>query len=264
MHFLHRTVSNDLADWVKWTDGAASGDIDIDNDGVMPSTRFLVDISHALSQRLGRQMSQFMVYKVDYVRIDMVNVDDVVDNTSGAQFSGRCDFWSPTKHRIDAMKLARVAEKASEDTQTDGDAWFFSNQHDYRGLRFNYDADGQVRYATGESLTGTLLPDAEWNLQTLFGAMDNNLEQVTKANSLWNNRTGFQDQFGWSTAYINYENSGTYAPRDLPFTLERAGLEVLGGLMMFSVTHSSTDAPGSVDDDYNLRITIGVSGWSEI
>lgn len=265
---ISRVVSEAQPNWVKWLTGGAAGDIDIDNDGVMPTTRFLVDISQALSQRLGRQMSHNMVYVVDYVHIQLLNVDDVADNNAGANFSGRCDYWVPTKHRIDAMKLARKAEKATEDFQVDADSFFLSTEQDYSGLRFNWDGDGQVIYATAEGLGGTGLSASEWNLADLFSVYNNNLTQPTQTNAMWatDGRTGYPNNFGWTVSYMNNVGGSTtsHHPISTPFVLERAGLEVLAGLMHFEITHSSTDAPTAVDDDYQVYITLGISGWREI
>ena len=65
VHYMSRRASESQNDWCNFIDGGANADIDLDNDGVMPTTRILVDLTQALSQRLGRQLSMMSTYKVD-------------------------------------------------------------------------------------------------------------------------------------------------------------------------------------------------------
>lgn len=267
-----RSASTGSGDWCKFIAGGASADIDIDNEGVMPDTRILVDLSQALSQRFGKQMSMMSTYRVNYVRVELLNVDDIVmDNSSAASFSGKCQFWSPSKHRIDAMKTARALEKSLESIEVDNDSWLLSTDTDYSGMRFNWDADDQVVYATIEGFTG--LAGAQWDLGELFSVYGGMLGTGGQTNSMWaaNYRCGYQEQFGFSMDYSNYgvddspiPDSTRYLPRSTPYENHFPNaLEVLGGLMMFDITHSSTDAPEVIDDDYQVQITIGIEGWSD-
>jgi len=265
-HMIAKTATQ--TGWIKYIAGGIDDDIDVDNDGVMPSTRILVDLSQGLSIRLGRQMSMMSTYKVNYVRIDLLNVDDANDNEDGASFSGRCQYWHPTKYRMEAMTLARQLENAHEATELDGDSFLLSTENDYTGIRFNWDADGQVEYATGEGFTG--LAGSEWDLAELFEVYGTQLGAPTQNNALWspNNRTGFTHQFGFAMDYRNAtdDNNVTqvYHPEQNAFVMHlNDPIEVLGGLMEFDITHSSADPPTGVDDDYAVQITIGVSGWSD-
>lgn len=268
VHMVSRTAGSNVSDWFQWIAGDGTGagaDIDADNDGEMADTRALVDLSQALSQRLGRQMSMMSVYKVNYLRIELENVDDLNDNEDGVAFGGKVNFWSPTKHRMNAMKLARSAEKHAEKSEVDADSFYLSTDHDYSGIRFNWDADGQVHYATSEAYSG--LAGTEWDLKELFDVYDGMVEPgVVQSNALWSNdgRTGFPENIGFGTSYWN-NVGGAYQPQTTAFEWNGGNqhIEVLGGLLEVDVIHSSTDPPGAVDDDYRVRITVGITGWRD-
>lgn len=265
VHMVSRTAGTAQTDWFSFIAGGAAGDIDIDNDGEMPDTRILVDLSQALSQRLGRQMSMMSVYKINYIRIELENVDDAVDNVDGAQFGGKVNFWSPTKHRMNAMKLARATEKHQEKGEVDADSFFLSTDHDYSGIRFNWDADNQVVFPTAESFTG--LAGAEWDLAELFDVYNSMVVQnPVQSNSMWSNdgRCGFPENIGFSVEYWNNVGGG-YQPHSTAFEWNGGDqyLEVLGGLLELDVIHSSTESPSLVDDDYRVRITVGITGWRD-
>ena len=265
VHMVSRTAGPNTDDWFSWIAGASAADIDIDNDGVMPDTRALVDLSQALSQRLGRQMSMMSVYKVNYIRIELENVDDVSDNDDGASFGGKVNFWSPTKHRMNAMKLMRSTEQHVEKGSIDQDSFFLSTDHDYSGLRFNWDGDSQVVHATSEGFSA--LAGSEWDLQELFNVYNQMVEPATvQSNAMWaaDGRCGFPENIGFSCGYWN-NVGGAYQPQSYAFEWNGGDqyIEVLGGLLELDVITSSTDAPDIVDDDYQVRITVGVSGWRD-
>lgn len=271
-HYISRTISTESNDWVKWIDGASFGDIDIDNDGEMPLTRALIDISQGLSQRLGRQMSMYSTYTVDYLSIQLINVDDTTqDNYQGAEFGGKVAWYTPTKHRIDALQLMRQVEKAVESTEIDGDSWLLSLEKDYLGVRFNWDADHQIDSPTGESFA--LLAGTQWDMAELFEIYSDMEGLPVQHNALWTHRTGYTDNISWNAYYRNNAidtdglNATVYQPQSNIFQMTNMNAEVLGGLMCINVTNSSTDVPELIgllqDDDYRLLITVGISGWSD-
>lgn len=269
MHMMSRQVSPAYEDWICFIAGGAAGDIDIDNDGFMPDTRILIDLSHALSQRLGRQMSMFSTYKVDYISINLVNKDDTgVDNDSGAEFAGRVLWHTPSKHRIEALQLMRQLEKVSESTVLDADSWLISTEKDYSGVRFNWDDDDQVLHATSEAFT--TLSGSQWDMSELFSIYDIMEGAPQQQNALWSGRTGYPNSLAWNCYYRNnaWDTDGVdspiYQPESSIFQANNLKLEVLGGLMVIDVTNSSTDDTAhTIDDDYNVVVTIGVSGWSD-
>lgn len=266
LHLMSKIANEDQAGWVTWVAGASSNDIDIDNDGVMPDTRLIIDISQALSQRLGKQMSMMSTYKVNYIGIQLVNVDDVNDNDGAAEFSGRIHYYEPSKHRIDAMQLARQTEKAAETVDVDSNSFLLRTTNVYNGMRFNWDSDSQVAYATAEGFSA--LTGGFWDLNELFFVYDSMLgDKMSDAvNKLWANRTGYESQLGFTVAYQNSQGANLqgYSPLNRPFIFQSSNpIEVLGGLLMIDFENSSTDTPQAIDDDYQVMITIGVSGWSD-
>lgn len=275
-HYMARSGSADFNDWAHWISGTGpDGAIDIDNDGVMSNVAKLrIDLTQALSLRLGRQMSMMSTYRVNYIRLELRNVDDANDNDSGAQFHGQIHAWSPTKHRINAMQLARAIEKA-DGADEPGDMFGpLDNARTYSGMRFNWDSDSQVKFATGESFS--VLTGTQWDLAELFNTYETS--QVSYAsdydNALWTQgRCGQPNNLGFSVAYANKTQTeqltdpGTqdsYDPRSDAYEFH-GNLEVLGGLLMLEVTHSSVDDGDltAIDDDYELFVTIGVEGWSD-
>lgn len=278
MHYMSRHASNDQNDWATFILGSGNlTDIDIDNDGDMPSTAVVVDITQALSQRLGRQMSMHSTYKIDYLSIRLVNSTNGLDNDSAAQFGGRIHWWSPTKHRIDAMHLARATETAVESSDIDLDSYLLATQQDYKGMRYNWNYDDQVSKATAEGFTA--LSGNEWDLEELFELYGEMLDVPTQTNALWSsNRTGYPDQMAWGAGYSNRSDANIYTaaippdvsvsqqmqPRDMPFVIQDAGIEAMCGLLYIDVESCNTDdVASSFDDDYHLLITVGVSGWSD-
>ncbi len=268
MHYMSRQVSPSFTDWISFIEGGVGGDIDIDNDGVMPTTRILIDLSHALSQRLGRQMSMYSTYKVDYISIQLVNQDDATDNESGAEFGGKVAWWTPSKHRIDALQLARQVENSNEEDEIDADSWLLSTEKDYSGVRFNWNGDNQVQYATQEAFSA--LAGTEWDMEELFNLYNGMEGAPQQTNALWTGRTGYPNQMSWNAYYRNSAwdtddiDSAIYQPESNIFQAQNLGLEVLGGLLTIDVTNSSTNDPTStIDDDYAVVVTVGVSGWSD-
>lgn len=265
---ISRSASASALDWCKWIDNDDNNNtIDGDSDGVFTQpNRILCDISQALSQRLGRQMSQMATYVVDYISVHLRNKDDLNDNDAGLEINGGIHFWGPSKHRINALQMARQLETNIESVSYDADSFVLSTEKDYSGLRFNWDADGQVKYATSEGfgeLAGT-----EWDMAELFqvyGNMQGDSSQYQ--NALWNQgRGGYPNQIGFSTSYTNQTNQGldeTFDPKSQVFTFDKP-VEVLGGLLMLDITHSSTGVPfQTIDDDYEIVVTLGVKGWSD-
>lgn len=268
LHTITRAASPNSSDWCKWIENDdGNHTIDIDADGVFTQqNRVLIDLSQALSQVLGRQMSMFSTYEVEYIRIELLNEDDANDNDSGACFSGTGYYWAPSKHRIDAMQLMRQVEAVDESGEIDGDSFLLSLDRDYKGMRFNWDGDGQVHHATQEdfaSLAGTY-----WDLNELMQVYGTMQQQGNEySNALWDTRTGVHNSFGFSVSYsndlANTPEPAIHDPKSLPFELNHP-ISVLGGLIMLDFTHSSTDSPiNVVDDDYLVQVTVGVKGWSD-
>ena len=270
-HMISRHAGSDVTDWFRFivNNDVDPTTVDADADGVYPSGTYelLVDLSHALSQRLGRQMSMMSVYRVNYIRIDLVNSDDPVnDNDTGLTIGGKLSYWEPSKHRVEAMQLARATEKAAESTAIDGDSFLLSTQKDYTGMRFNWNDDGQVVFATSEAFTG--LAGTEWDLQELFNTYDVMMGSGEQSNILWSaGRTGYPNQMNVAVSFNNHGVDGATTITDQTAYEWNGGqnhISVLGGLLHLDLQYSSVDDPDtSVDDDYKIAITIGVEGWRD-
>lgn len=246
----------------KWIEHVpADGDFDADNDGVMAPVHLgLVDLSDVASQLLGQQVPQSARFTVKRIWMMLRNVDDIDDNDESQWFSGTLRWYYPTQHRLEALALAREAEKFSEGDEMDGDGFFLSDDNDYSALRFGWmsnDGTGvvdQVRHQSAEDFTG--MAGNQWNLQTVF-SIYNLMEPATKSNSLWTGRAGSM------TCKIPYTvaNASGIGVGDAPALLTdwnsgEINAEVLAGLMSFTVADSGGDEVGSVDDDYKMIIGI--------
>lgn len=246
--------------------GTDSQAIDGDNDGFFTQRNtILFDLTQALSEKLGKQLSQMSVYEVDYIRIALVNFQSANDNESGLSVSGEIEYWTPTSHRVDAMKLARQVEAAQESTQIDDDSFLLSSQRDYKGMRFNWDADGQVKHATAEAFSG--LSGNEWDLSELFGVYgEMQARSFEYDNALWNTRSGAPNTQGFETSYTNYTRltgANNFDPESRAYEFDKP-ISVLGGLLAINFTHSSVGSSlNTVDDDYLVQVTVGVKGWSD-
>tara|TARA_B110000444_G_C18815172_1_gene584734 strand:+ start:417 stop:1247 length:831 start_codon:yes stop_codon:yes gene_type:complete len=275
---MNRIVSDQSSDWVCTLNGPPANNYSADNDGVMGSSHtILVDLSQALSQRLGRQMSMMSTYKVDYVRIDVLNVDDLNDNNSGVFFQGQISYHHPTAHKVNAMQLARQIENA-DGADEPGDMFGpLDNQRTYKGMRFGWSSDNQVAFQTGESFS--VLSGQQWDLAELFTIYEASQTQDSDyTNALWTSgRCGYPNQMAWSAGVTNMSqtqaaantelDSGTqdnWNPTATPYESHKR-LDVLGGLLLIETTHSCVDDGDvtTLDDNYQYRVTVGVSGWSD-
>ena len=93
--------------------------LDQDADGVHQGTstarQIVVDLSHALGYRLGKQLPMTANYRVNYIRIGLRNVDDLNDNDGTSYFAGTVEWYNPSKHRIDGIQAWRMLEKKLEE-----------------------------------------------------------------------------------------------------------------------------------------------------
>lgn len=279
---MSRVASSSKSDWVHAYSG--SNLLEVDPDGLMSVPRKIrIDLSQALSQRLGRQMSMMSTYKVNYIRIELLNVDNTNDNDAGALFQGKLHYWSPSKHRINAMQLARQVEQKQGEGNV-GDLFGpLDNTVTYKGMRFNWDSDSQTQFATTESFS--VLSGSEWDLAELFNTyeMSKNVDENTYTNALWSSgRCGYPEQVGWSASMSNMiatdrlisfplgpdaASFDIYDPKSSAYELNLGNnpVEVLGGLLNLEVTHSSVENGGltTINDQFHLRVTVGVTGWSD-
>lgn len=274
---MSRAASGTKSAWVHTYQG--NNLLTVDPDGLMSSPRKVrIDLSQALSQRLGRQMSMMSTYKVNYIRIELLNVDNLNDNDAGALFAGKLHYWSPSKHRINAMQLARQVEQKQGEGNV-GDLFGpLDNTVTYKGMRFNWDSDSQVQFATTESFS--TLSGSEWDLDELFNVyeLSKNVGPTTYTNALWDSgRCGYPEQMGVAFSMTNMISTerqifgdgasfDIYDPKSNAYEIHLTDpIEVLSGLLNLEITHSSIENGDltTIDDEFQLQITVGVTGWSD-
>ena len=269
-HYVSRTASGSPNNWMTYIAGGSMDDIELDNDGVMPDTRILIDLSHAMSEVLGKQMSQMANYRVSYISVNIVNRQDGIDNESGVEFSGQLNYYSPTQNRIDALQLARQLEKHTESADIDADSFLLTTEKDYSGMRFNWDGDNQIKYPTVEGFSA--LVGSEWDITELFSIYNTMLGSGDYANELWTyGRCGRTENISFNTWYQNKTGTADalddhewYEPRSHMFQAN-VDFTAMTGLLVLDITNSSTDDPTTEldwDDDWRVEVTIGVDGWS--
>ncbi|MEK9918979.1 MAG: hypothetical protein VW496_06265 [Pelagibacteraceae bacterium] len=273
LHMISGTLQNQqiTARGFHWVQGANNDDIDIDNDGVMTATQGIIDLSEALSYRLGRQIPMCANFRINYIRVSLRNMDDASDNAQGAFFQGDFGYYTPQKHRIDALQAWRKYVKENEKQEVDGTGMFISNEKWYKGFRFGWTGSGEINYPSANP--PALLPNG-YNMIDMLSHYENSISDtngggIDYGNAIYDRRVGRASRLHWSADIMNVEDvdvavENIYAPKvnDFVWTAPAGhNIVVMGGLMEFNVTHSSTDAPGAVDDDYEVVIDLGVSGW---
>lgn len=269
-HIVTTTI-DDLSPFVWRPDTAPfAGDIDIDNDGVM-NHQAILDLSSAVSQVIGKQVNQFSTFRVNYLSIHLENRDDVSDNDDGANFGGRIEFFKPNAHAINAMKAFRMIDREQRKELISNAGEFWNSQTGstrYNTPRMNFFLTDQKVVAGVE--TTQVWQDAGLGdypalepLLQVYADSQIRENQADYTNEVWSRRTGLTQKLHWSASYENNQDGTIYHPRSNPFIWQSQGndLEVLGGLMQIRFEHSSTDSPGTVDDDYTVHISVGISGW---
>lgn len=250
--------------------------IDQDADGVMEgfSRRTIVlDLSEMLGYRLGKQIPMTANFRVNYLSIGLRNVNDGNDNDGPNYFAGDWEWYTPTKHRVDAVQAWRQLEKRIEEHDSDQEGIFVSSEDRYKGFRYGWThSEEQVQHVTmgapGE------LPNG-YNLVDMLTTYNAGLNQGTpsQSNAIWDRKVGRSSHLGWSAVCENGEfrdgplldndNFDTANIRDFQWTAPHGhAIEVMGGLLIINVTHSSVDNIQNIDDDFDLHIDVGVSGWS--
>lgn len=259
---LYATGTLGLTTGMKWIYNAPAGeDIDGDNDGVIePAHGALVDLSDLSSQILGQQVPQSAKYTVRRIWMGLKNVDDADDNDESTYFGGTVRWYPPTQHRLNALSLAREAEKFSEGDEMDGDSFFLRDTAQYNAMRFGWQTNtgdfevDQVRFGTSEDFDD--IDGTEWGLGVIFDIY-NSMYPPTKDDSLWNGRAGTMAcKIPWSCSAATGVGAGDAPALRTDWNSGQISADILAGLLYVVVSNSSLDEAGSVDDDY--YITFGV------
>lgn len=251
--------------------------IDIDADGVLEGTgnsrRIVCDLSQMLGYRLGKQIPMNATFRVNHLSISARNVDDSNDNDGPNYFAGDWEWYSPTKHRIDAVQAWRMLEKKLEEEDADAEGLFVSSEDRYKGFRFGFIRATDVAYATGGAPAQLSNGYALVDMLSTYNSGLTNGGVPTQTNPIWDRKVGRSSHLSWSLTVNNgefidqlgIENDpvNTAFIQDATWTAPSGHcIEVIGGLMVINVTHSNTDTVQTVDDDFQFEVNIGVSGWS--
>jgi hypothetical protein len=246
---------------------------------------FNIDLSHMLSRMLGKQMSMTETYRVTGIKIGVLNVDPGTDdNDRGILLGGYLQWYTPSKHRIDAVQACRRIEYASEAGSIDVDSIFISTVNRYKGFRFNWRFDDEIWYPTGSgAVNGWFAATGkdQWNLQDMLSLYGDSINPASpKHRQLWWSKTGGKSNMRWALAFNNAMHVDppptlndplglTYlienpAVNDYDFQAESGRhIDVLGGLINCNVQFSNTIPNGDVSpDDYDVQVEITVEGWS--
>lgn len=261
-----------------------------DADGEIPDGTYnwLVDIPMILSKQLGKQMSSMATYRVKGIHLSLRNVNNTVDNDASLQMGGVVRWYSPTKHRIDALQHARdykrqIGAVLAKDADATDPFSFFTDDKHYKGMRFNWNADAQLDENQMPDNTG-ILTGSYWALDEIFDHYNKAISGTPAeegrpttgpGSAMWTSRTGV-DQFDslyWNAAYTNriqtsgFSDDGEHHAPSFQCWDFSAGdsnhLPVLGGLLRFIGVHSNTDTAGILQDEYYIQCSIMLEGWEE-
>lgn len=247
---ITRTLTVGLDDGASWYANIPSNSkINQDNDGVMaPAPGFMIDLSEVASLILGRQCPLMGEVKLHSLRFGIRHVDDTVDNAESAAFAGTVNWYPPTEHNQEALKLAREVEKARETYQVDADSVLLSNDTDYSGFRYGLTDSSQVTHNTQSDI---ILID--YNMVEIFGVY-NEMTLVPESNALFRGRASNNSCSKMFAVAANTGQDTTNATEfvDDMIVLNHRALPIVFG----SITHSGTDEEGLVDDDYTFEVEV--------
>jgi hypothetical protein len=284
-------VSPAQGEWVTWVDHDEVGvgdysdrpigdDIEIDDDGVVLDVyRCVIDLSHAMSKKLGRQCPMTAIYRLKDLKIGLRNVDDGSDNDAATVFSGKIRWVAPNKHAIDAIQAARKLARNKSSVQLTGSGMptafgqAGAGERPYTGFRFGWRTENDVMSPTPEDFPvgsavdgGTpswCLYDDDGALSIIDGWSEYNGMNATKSNALWTKRTGATSQKLF-TCVNNATDGNAPIPANTDYHYNGGDnhLAVVGGLLCVDFMYSSTDQVGA-NDDLTVHIEVGVEGWEE-
>jgi len=264
---LYATGTIGSTNGMKWIYNApANDDIDADNDSVMtPNHGALIDLSDLSSQILGKQVSQLASYTIKNIHVSLRNVDDAYDNDDSNYFKGTIRWHYPTQHKLNALKLARDADKFAEGGEIDVDSFFLRTEDRYTGMRLGWHNSGtsdweneQVRFQSAEGFSA--MPGTQWNLDSVFTLYNTMHDNSGKTNALWTGRAGTMTQkIPWVVSAMNRESSSERAHSE-DWHSGIMSSKCLAGLMFLNVSDSGGDEesepPVDIDDDYKIVVSI--------
>ena len=265
--------ANEYPNWARWIEVGSAG---VTDDGaISPAVggeyetkpHAVIDLSAALSHMLGRQMMQNQTYRINYLAVEVENDDAAVtNNDESLSITGRWRWYSPTANRIDAYQTYRKAWKAHYEGGSSNSSKLFAEdgtQGQYKALRVGIavDTTEQVPYASVDPFTD--ITGSHPNLAYIFSAWDDaqGKDGDEMTNRLWRSgRTGYPQALSFS-AYN--KNAGPAGVGSENIGYHQTGLDIdsMCGLLHFVVDTTQSDDAFSFDDEYHIRVTIGVEGY---
>lgn len=265
-------LAAEYPNWARWIDVGSAG---VTGDGALsPATggeysdkpHAVIDLSAALSHMLGRQMMQNQTYRINYLSVEVENDDAGDNNDESMSITGRFRFYSPTANRIDAYQTYRKAWKAHYEGGSSGSSKLFETdgtQGEYKALRVGIanDSTEQVPFCSVDPFSD--ISGAFPNLAYIFSAWDdaNGKDGDEMTNRLWRSgRTGYPQGISFS-AYNKNAGPNGVGSENIGFHQAGLDIEAMCGLLHFVVDTTQSDDAFSFDDEYHLRVTIGVEGY---
>lgn len=251
--------------WSNWIVDPGTNNLQDPFEGGEPNVTpyAVLDLSALASSLLGRQVPQSAQYRLRGVTVGFRNHDDTIvthENHAETAFQGVVKWYTPTEHALKALSLARQIEREQEGDEVDGDSFLLSTDKDYGAVRFGWSGDDDVEYQTSHTIGG-LFGDY-WDLQSVRTAY-NSMTLPSETNALFNGRFPDRSSIGWNAQVASGDFTGqsTNANNSLGggYDYNRTDLyhEVLAGLMMIDIQHSTIAAPhGAFEDDYQWYVGI--------
>lgn len=256
--------------WARWVDVGSAG---VTSDGAFsPASggeyndkpHAVLDLSAALSYMLGRQIRQNSTFRISYLGVAMENDDAGDDNDESMSAVGRFRYYSPQKHRVKAYQTYRKAWRRFYAGGDSTSNMLFSNdgtQGEYKALRVGIcdDSTEQVPFQSVDPFAdvgGTF-----GNLKHIFNAYDIGTggDDTVHTNRLWmDGRTGHPEGIVWSATH---KNGGQAAAHVDSFEMNGLKIKAMCGLLHFVVDSTMSDDSFSFDDEYHVRVTVGIDGW---
>ena len=260
--------------WARWIDTGTTGTVTSDG-AVSPAVggeytskpHAAIDLSAALSNMLGRQVTQGQTFRISYLGVSIENDDAGDNNDECLAATGRFRWYSPQSHRVDAYQAYRKAWRINNKGGSETTSTLFSNtdasQGTYKALRCGIAADSteQVPFASIDPFSD--ITGSHPNLYYIFKAHDtaNMGDGADYTNKLWmDGRTGHPQGISWTASNINTGGNGDKGD-NRGYQSGALDIEAMCGLLHFVLDTTQSDDAFSFDDEYHLRVTIGVEGW---
>ena len=261
--------------WARWVDAGSAG---VTGEGaISPATGgeysdkpgAVIDLSSAISMVVGRQVTQNQTFRISHLSVMLENDDQGDNNEESLTATGRFRFYGPNDHRVNAYQAYRNAWKAHYSGASISGSMLFGTDGsggDYKALRCGLSKDWsgeQVPFGSVDPFTD--VGGSSPNLAYMFDAYDaaQGMQGSEMSNRLWlDGRTGHPEAIQWSAYNRNSGGAGDDASSmGFHMNFEKNPLKVMCGLLHFSVDTTVSDDFFSFDDEYHIRIGIGIDGY---